>query len=165
MNLKIITVGNGAKGYPGNFTKEENDIIYCNYIGKILHLFSGRSDIGDFRIDFFCKEATHKMDVFDFLKNYHINDFETVIIDAPYNQKFANKYQKIGSTPKQFVIFANVKKTTELFRLIIEKINPQIIILKSWNYYVPKGYKLKEGYLCYAGGFRKPTILEVLSII
>ena len=44
---------------------------------------------------------------------------KTVIIDAPYNQKFADTYKKLGNTPKQFIIFANTEKTTLLFILLM----------------------------------------------
>ena len=162
MNLKIINVSNGSKKYPGSFTIEEHKIIVYNCSGSILHLFSGRSGIGDVRVDYSCKEATINEDVFKFLE---INNkkFDTIIIDAPYNEKFANEYQTIGNTSKQFIIFADTKRTTNLFNLITTKIQPEIIIIKSWNYYVQKGYSLKEGFLCYAGGFRKPTILLILK--
>ena len=79
------------------------------------------------------------------------------------------KYQKLikeeseFKKEEQFLIFANAKKTTKLFELIKEKLNPERIILKSWNYYVPEGYELKKAYLCYAGGYRKPTILLIMD--
>jgi len=40
-------------------------------------------------------------------------------------------------------------------------LKPNRIILKSWNYYIPKGYILNKGFLCYAGGYRKSTILLI----
>ncbi len=162
MNLEIINVGNGTKEYPGNFTKKEIQIIRYACKGRSLHLFSGKSSIGNIRVDF--KYGNIKSDVFEYLEQCS-RDFDTVILDPPYNQKFGDKYQKIGDTPKQFVIFANTKDTTRLWDLIREKINPEIIILKSWNYYIPKGYKLQKGYLCYAGGYRKPTILLIFKKI
>ena len=158
MNLEIINVGNGNKNYPGNFTKKEITIIKKWCTGKILNLFSGKSEIGNVRIDFTYGNIIGN--VFDILNEYDFYDFDTVIIDAPYNQKFGNKYQKIGNTPKQFIIFASTKLTTELFNLIKNNINPDIIIIKSWNYYIPKDYYLEKGYLCYPGVFRKSTILE-----
>ena len=163
MELKIITVGNGSKEYPGNFTKKEIEIINYNLYGWSLNLFSGISKIGSIRVDYNCKEATHRGNVFKYLDlciEYNYN-FNTIIIDAPYNQKFATKYQKIGNTPKQFIIFASVKKTTELFEKII-KIAPAIIILKSWNYYCLKGYKIEKCYVCYPGGYRKSTFLIIM---
>lgn len=164
--LHVINVSNGTNEYYGNFTKQENELIK-NYIlnnDTTLHLFSGKSKIGKHRIDY--EFGNINMDVFTFLENFDSTFkslYDTVIIDAPYNQKFANKYQKIGNTPKQFIIFANTKDTTRLFNLLKEKINPKRIILKSWNYYIPPGYYLYVGYLCYAGGYRKPTILEILN--
>ena len=162
--LEIITVGNGSNEYFGNFTKKENKIILENSTGKILNLFSGKSKIGHVRVDFEYGNCT--MDVFDYLNNIieMTNYFDTIIIDAPYNKKFGNKYQKIGNTPKQFIIFADTKKTIILWDKIIE-LNPKIIILKSWNYYIPKGYILEKGYLCYAGGYRKSTLLLILHKI
>jgi len=163
MKLKIITVDNGTIGnYPGSFAKKELEIIKYNSKGRVLSLFSGRCGFGYRRVDLSCEEATHIMDVFDFLFENELI-YNTIIIDAPYNQRFADKYQKIGNTSKQFIIFADFRKTTLLWHYILQ-INPEIIILKSWNYYIPKGYHLREGYLCYAGGYRKPTILEILEV-
>lgn len=157
--IELIKVGNGTSEYPGNFTKKEIQIIKKNIKGKVLHLFSGKSNIGDIRVDFI--NGNIKSDVFLFL-GYNQTHFNTILIDAPYNQKFADKYQKLGDTPKQFIIFASVKKTTELFDKII-KISPDIIILKSWNYYCLKGYEIKKCYVCYPGGYRKSTFLIVMK--
>ena len=159
--MEVITVSNGNNEYPGNFTKKEISIIKKYSTGTILNLFSGKSSIGNVRVDF--KFGNCTMDVFDYLNNFKYHHFNTVIVDAPYNLKFANKYQKIGNTPKQFIIFANTTDTTHLFNLISKKIKPDIIILKSWNYYVPKDYKLVKGFLCYPGGYRKSTILLILE--
>ena len=157
--IELIKVGNGNNEYPGNFTKKEKQIINHNKKGATLHLFSGKSTIGDVRVDF---NYGIKKDVFDFLKSdLKLYNFKTIIIDAPYNQRFADKYQKLGNTPKQFIIFANAKKTTELFNHII-KISPEIIILKSWNYYCLNGYKIKKCYICYPGGYRKSTFLIIM---
>ena len=163
MQLELIKVGNGNKKYPGNFTKKEKQIIDSNILENeiSINLFSGESIIGGTRVDYKCSNANINMDVFEFLDKMHFESVGTVIIDAPYNQKFADKYQKLNNTEKQFIIFANSKKTTELFNLVKEKLNPVVIIIKSWNYYVPKGYCDIGSYLCYAGGYRKPTILMI----
>ena len=167
MKIEKINVGNGDKKYPGNFTKREKEIILRlikEHRGKVLHLFSGKSLIGDIRVDYTCKEATHNFNVFDFLREgKNLRYFNIVIIDPPYNERFALKYQKIGLTGKQFVIFAQASKTTELFTLIREKINPYLLIIKSWNYYLPEGFneERSNAFLCYAGGYRKSTILMV----
>jgi len=126
LDFKLIKVGNGNNNYPGNFAKKELKIIKYNSIGRITNLFSGDSKFGHFRIDFNNKNTTHNQDVFSWLENltdcFKIFYQQTVIIDAPYNQKFADKYQKIGNTPKQFIIFADTKNTTKLFALIKKKL-------------------------------------------
>jgi len=161
MMIKLIKVGNGNSDYPGNFTRKEKNIILKNLIFPSLHLFSGKSTIGTVKIDY--KYGNHKIDVFYYLKNFtKYGNFKTVIIDAPYNKKFADKYKKLGNTPKQFIIFAQAKKTTELFNYV-KDISPDIIILKSWNYYCLAGYNIKECYVCYPGGYRKSTFLIVME--
>jgi len=160
--MELIKVGNGTNKYPGNFTKKKLKIIKENLTGMTLHLFSGKSEIGETRVDYV--HGNVKMDVFYYLENSTaLHLFKTVIIDAPYNKRFAEKYQKLGNTSKQFIIFANVPQTRQLFNLLEEKVKPEIIILKSWNYYVPANYQLKKLFLCYAGGYRKLTVLEILE--
>ena len=160
MMLKILNVGNGNNKYPGNFTKKEKKIIKYNCKGRVLNLFAGLSSIGTDKVDF--NNGNIKMDVFEFLKKNKIY-YNTILLDAPFNDKFANIYKKLGNTPDQFIIFAMNRKTTELFNYI-KKMNPERIIIKSWNYYIPEGYKLNKGYLCYAGGYRKPTILLIIDL-
>jgi len=169
MNLKIINVDNGNNNYPGNFCKKEIEIIKKNILpGLSLNLFSGKSSLGNVRIDY--SFGNFKMNVFNYLNSLSSKneieyiDFKTVIIDFPYNDKFAKKYQKIGNTPKQFIGFANTKDTTILFNHLI-RLEPKRIIIKSWNYYIVKGYKLKKGYLCYPGGYRKSTLLLIMDKI
>jgi len=163
--LEIINVGNGSNKYPGNFTKKESEIIQENIIGHSLHLFSGRSKIGDVRIDFSCNESTIQGDVFEFLE-YNYTKFDTIILDPPYNARFTKKYRSLDERNKnQFCIFTgNLKKNRILFDSL-RKIAPKRIILKSWNYYIIKDYFFEKGYLCYSGGYRKSTILLIMDKI
>ena len=171
--LEIINVGNGDSNYKGNFVKKEIKIIESNIFGNTLHLFSGRSQIGNIRIDLYCNEATYNISVENFIEEY--NEFSsgkinTVIIDSPYNEKFANLYDNYGKNlgniieeSKQTILFASTKKTTNLFNWLNDVLKPERIIIKSWNYYILKEYQLTKGYLCYAGGYRKPTILLIMD--
>lgn len=166
--IKIITVGNsGVENYPGNFTNEEIEIIKDNIIGKVLHLFSGRSLIGDIRVDFSQNEATIKGDVFEYLKIHQNEEIDTILLDPPYNDQYGKKYDSLNKNKdkedqKQFVIYANSVGTTELFTLMTN-LNPKRIIMKSWQYYnfSKYGYIDAGSYLCYAGGYRKPTFLMI----
>lgn len=164
-DIEIVKVDNGSRNYPGSFSNFETKTIKEYIEGNVLHLFSGSSLIGNVRVDFSHENATHHEDAFEFLiKNKE--HFDTAIIDAPYNQKFAQEYAKISGvdSSKQFIIFADSKKTTELFKLINQK-GIKRIIIKSWNYYVPKNYVIKKCFICYAGGYRKPTFLMILDRI
>lgn len=163
--MQLIKVGNGSPAYHGDFAKKEIELIQANIKGSCIHLFSGKSLIGNVRIDLSCDEATIKGDVFELLPDFidHKASFNTVIIDPPYNEKFAGKYDKLSSVKgKQFIIFASVEKTTKLFDMIAQ-LNPQVIIIKSWHYYVPKTMLEEKSscYVCYAGGYRKPTFLMI----
>ena len=151
----------------------KDNLLSQNLLGYSKSIFE--KEIGNMRIDLACKEANINADVFSYLENLKDNQgnemrlhgVNTLILDPPYNERFALKYHKLSGKElnEQFVIFANAKKTTKLFNLIKEKLNPERIILKSWNYYIVKGYELKKGYLCYAGGYRKPTILLIMDRI
>lgn len=156
--MKVITVSNGDSSYPGNFTSEELKIIKYNSKGRVLNLFSGKCRFGNIRVDFAFGNV--KRDVFGFLQD-NKEYFDTIIIDAPYNKSFGYKYQELGKTPMQFIIFANTRKTTILFNKIKE-MKPRIIILKSWNYYCVEGYYIDKSFLCYPGGYRKSTILLIM---
>lgn len=160
IHLKLINVDNGDSSYPGSFAKKEIEIIkHWVNPDKTLHLFSGNSDIGKERVDFANENATVKCDVFDFLRG-NVEKYDYVILDPPYNDKFADKYnKKSGVEYNQFVVFADSKKTSMLFDLICKKVDPKCIIMKSWYYYILNGYEFNDGYICYAGGFRKPTFL------
>ena len=161
-DLEFSNVDNGGK-YPGSFTKKEYSWLSQFSKGKILHLFSGSSQLGDIRVDLANLAATINADVFKYLSQ-PLDHFDTVILDPPYNQKFAEKYAKLSGTDwrKQFIIFAQTEKTTTLFNRLIE-LSPQRIILKSWNWYVVKGYYPFKAFVCYAGGYRKPTFFMVME--
>ncbi len=160
--LIIHTVGNGSPKYPGDFTPKEIKIMSYFTKGKnSLHLFSGRSSIGNVRIDYSCDEATTKADVFNWLKAHSNDHYDVVILDPPYNNKFGKKYRELGKTPEQFIVFEHSRKTSELFTYISKYIQPKIIIIKSWNYFVPRGYEDIGSYCGYAGAYRKPTFLMI----
>jgi len=100
--LELIKVDNGNNTYPGSFTKKEIEIIENNIFGYCVHLFSGKSKIGNVRVDFDCPEATLNDDVFAFLERNNYGNVDTVILDPPYNEKFGLKYQKLIKEESEF---------------------------------------------------------------
>lgn len=155
--LKIITIGNNKSNFVGAFVNKEIIIIKEWIKPPCLNLFSGSSLIGEERIDISHENATLNCDVFEYL-DLAPNTFNTILIDAPYNKKYEEIYNTHGQKFTNFSIFANTPKTSLLWKLI-SKLSPERIILKSWNYYILRNYDFNDGYLCYPGGYRKPTIL------
>ena len=157
--LSVITVSNCREDYKGGFTKEEEQIIK-EWIRNsyTLNLFSGMSELGNIRIDLnFDSKATNFIDVFEFIQDSSIRNFQSIIIDPPYNERYMKIYTKNQKQKSDFVIFADTRRTTLLFNWI-KLIHPEQIILKSFQFYRFEGYNVK-GYITYAGGYRKPIFL------
>lgn len=93
-NLKQYRTGSARKGfipgpgYRGGFPLNIQRIIseLVSTGRPVLHLYSGRSDIGDVRVDLECPEATHNMTVEEFIKTDR-TVWEWVILDPPYKIK------------------------------------------------------------------------------
>ncbi len=165
MQLELVTVGRGETNYPGSFTKFDKRTIFAWAYGYTLHLFSGSSDIGKCRVDWHCKEATLNVDVFEFLEGIidKPNFISTIILDPPYNESYAKKYSIIGHRKYyQFIMYTHAEITSHLFNMLRE-LAPNRIILKSWQYYIPKDYHLVKGYVCYPGGYKKSTFLLIMD--
>ncbi len=88
----VLGFGTPEGTYPGQFTPTVIHLIKQRVEGcsKILHLFSGSSNIGHTRVDLTHPHATHNMDVFEFLsQNKEIWDY--VILDPPYEMSDRTK--------------------------------------------------------------------------
>lgn len=59
-DIEVTGMGFNITGYPGAFTPVVKNIIEKTIHGKILHLFSGQSEIGEERIDIKHVNATKK---------------------------------------------------------------------------------------------------------
>ena len=84
--FEVRPLGISKGKYPGQFTAEVEKIIekwLARYPGKVLHLFSGISKIGNVRVDFDNKNATINGTVENYLRTSAEN-FEWVILDPPY---------------------------------------------------------------------------------
>lgn len=65
----VLGMGMNTSGYPGAFTKPVQDIIKSVVSGKVLHLYSGSSFIGDERVDLAHPNATLNCRVEEFIEN------------------------------------------------------------------------------------------------
>lgn len=82
-NLKQGGEGMALREYRGGFPTGIRAVISDLVAGRILNLYSGRSILGDVRVDLECDEATHKMPVEEFISTDN-SHFDWVIIDPPY---------------------------------------------------------------------------------
>jgi len=89
-NLKQYRVGSvplPGKPYTGGFPVRVIEIIKSIIpgpgAGRVLHLYSGRSDIGDVRIDLECEEATRNMSVESFTAQDN-STWDWILLDPPY---------------------------------------------------------------------------------
>ena len=81
--FEVLGMGMNTSDYPEAFTKPVIEIIKSVIYGKVLHLYSGSSLIGDERIDLEHPNATINCRVEDFIANDK-RDWDWVLLDPPY---------------------------------------------------------------------------------
>lgn len=91
--LESLPLGINNTGYAGAFTKNVESVIKSVIHGKVLHLYSGRSYIGDVRVDYERPEATHKMSVEEFIAD-NDDKWDFVLLDPPYKIKHKDKLKQ-----------------------------------------------------------------------
>ena len=83
-NFEVEAMGMGTNsGYTGAFTKPIDNLIRGLVSGRVLHLFSGSSMIGQERIDMSHHNATVNCDIRQFIENDD-RDWDWVVLDPPY---------------------------------------------------------------------------------
>jgi len=91
--IEVLPMGVNNTGYAGAFTSNVEGVIKSVIYGKVLHLYSGRSFIGDVRVDMDCKEATHNTSVEDYISN-DSTSWDWMILDPPYEIKHKDKLKQ-----------------------------------------------------------------------
>jgi len=155
-DIEVTGMGFNITGYPGAFTPTVKKIIEATIYGKVLHLFSGQSEIGEERIDIEHINATKRINVKDFLKNDN-RDWDWMLLDPPYNlmRKIKTEKYKI-----QMPFTADVVLRT-LIRTYATKHTDNVLWL---DYCAPmiKGFKRRKLWLLLPGGFHNVRILSWL---
>ncbi len=143
----------------GGFSKVEIKFIRKYAKKPILHLFSGKSKIGQIRIDINSESnATIIQDVFEYIEK-NKPKINTILLDPIYcaeqrQEIWKNKYSKLGIDKKLLYIYPyDVKKTVKLYNFF-EKINPERIIIKAYDRHIPKRYKILAGLNIEIGAFK-----------
>jgi len=154
----VIGMGFNNSGYPGAFTKPVDNIIKSHISGKVLHLFSGASLIGDCRVDIEHANATQNCDVKEFIATDN-RQWDWVILDPPYNiTRVGTKlkgYGLIGCVASDVIFRRNLKRYFQQHTeniLWLDICAPMI-----------KGFSRQKLWLLLPGGFHTVRILSWLQ--
>jgi hypothetical protein len=129
-----------------------------------IHLFSGSSKLGTFRIDINPKtNATHITTVQEVLKFLikHNKKFDVILLDPPYNKRYDSKYQtrKYNCEYNNYAIF--LQDLIHLCKKVIADYG--LLISKNWRSITINNFKYLTGITTNYGGFRRNTILEIFQ--
>ncbi len=157
-DIEIIGMGNNITGYPGAFTPMINHIISTTIRGKVLHLFSGTSLIGEERIDIERPEATKRQDVLEFIKTDK-RKWNFIILDPPYEIKRKSKLEEYGRT-------SSVAADVILRRLLSDYFvkHTENILWLDMCAPLPKGFIRKKLWFLFPGGYSTIRILSWLKL-
>lgn len=103
--VKVMGLGINRTGYHGAFTETVEREIASVIEPQTLHLFSGRSLLGEERVDLERPEATVRGEVMDFVSNDE-RQWRWVILDPPYEQA---RKSKLASYAKAMSLAADVQ--------------------------------------------------------
>ena len=159
-NYEAIGMGTAKGTYDGQFTPPVEMLIkyWLNkYPGKVLHLFSGASKIGDVRVDIDNPNAHWQMEVETYLKRSQDN-FEWVLFDPPYLVESHDlKGYKIS---KAFLPNVPARR---LFQEWAQKHTKRIIWLDLCAP-LPEGFEREKLYFLLPGGYRNVRVLSILKV-
>jgi len=153
----VLGMGMNNSDYPGAFTEPVKQIIKSVISGKVLHLYSGSSFIGDERVDIDHPNATLNIRVEDFLEQ-DTRDWDWILLDPPYaitRRKKLDKYAETASLSADVVWRNRIK---DFFR----KHTDNILWL---DYCAPviTGFGRKKLWLLLPGGYRNVRVLSWLK--
>lgn len=158
-DIEIGGLGMNRTGYPGGFTPTVQRMINQVIYGKVLHLFSGVSKIGDIRIDIEREEATHRGDVLEFIEN-DVRCWDFVILDPPYELNKKSKIEVYGRTSS---IAADVVLRNKLADYFLNHTNN--VLWLDMCAPLPKGFKRKKLWFLFPGGYHTLRVLSWLELI
>lgn len=155
-DIEVTGMGFNITGYPGAFTPTVKKIIENTIYGKVLHLFSGQSEISEERIDIEHLNSTKRMNVKEFLKADNRN-WDWVLLGPPYNlmRKIKTKDYKIQQP------FTADVESRNLIRSYCIEYTKNILWL---DYCAPmvKEFNRKKLWLLLPGGFHNVRVLSWL---
>ena len=154
--VEVTGLGMNRTGYPGAFTPTVKQIIENTIQGKILHLFSGQSLIGEERVDIEHKNATIKKDVKEFLRTDNRN-WDWILLDPPY--------QLGADFVKVYKIKRPIACDTTLRNLIksYAREHTKNILWLDLSAPMVEGFRRKKLWFLLPGGFHNVRVLSWLE--
>ena len=122
IEVKPEFMGIQTTGYVGAFPPAVERRVGQIAEHPLLHLFSGRSRLGDVRVDLERPEATINCDVLEFVRN-HNADYKFVIADPPY--ELYNADEKLRQYASKVAVSASIPLRTaieEYLRLHVDNV-------------------------------------------
>ncbi len=158
--FKIEAVGMGTNntGYPGAFPPAIQSLIQSQISGKVLHLFSGSSLIGDERVDIEHPNATLNCDVEVFVREDKRN-WDFVILDPPY--QITRTDAKLNGYGIKGAISANVDRR-RLIKDYLQRHTKNVLWLDQCAPMI-KGFRRQKLWLVLPGGFHTVRVLSWLE--
>lgn len=154
---EVLALGMNNNNYPGAFTEPVEAIIKSVIYGKVLHLYSGSSLIGEERIDLGHLNATKNCRVEDFL-NQNDDQWDWCILDPPYAITMTKKLEAYAETAS---LSCNVKWRNSI-KLWFQAHVDNILWL---DYCAPmiKGFHRQKLWFLLPGGYHSIRVLSWLK--
>ncbi len=144
--------------YPGAFPPNVDIVIRQLIKGKVLHLFSGSSLIGDERIDIEHSNATKNMNVKEFI-SFDDRQWDWIVLDPPYQitrtDVKLNGYGIKGAVSSDVIFRRNLKQ-------YFQRHTENVLWLDICAPMV-KGFYRKKLWLVLTGGFHTVRVLSWLQ--
>ena len=155
--FEVLPMGVNDGKYAGSFTPTVKSIIKSVLYGKILHLYSGSSLIGDERVDLANPSATKNMRVEDFIQRDD-RIWDWCLLDPPYAITQKNKlrdYEEVGS------LSGNVNWRRQIKEYLRRHTNNVLWL----DFCAPTitGFRRKKLWLLLPGGFHTVRVLSWLE--
>lgn len=156
-DFEVLGMGTNSSGFPGAFTGVVKRIIEATISGKVLHLYSGSSLIGDVRVDLEHPNATHHCRVEEFIK-LDVREWDFCVLDPPYAITQISKLSKYAerASLSSNVVWRNYIR--DYFKGYCKN-----IVWLDFCAPMVEGFKRKKLWLLLPGGFHTVRVLSWLT--
>lgn len=157
-DFEVLGMGMNSSDYPGAFTVPVQQIIKSVISGKVLHLYSGSSLIGDERVDIDHPNATIKDNVDNYIKN-DSQSWDWIILDPPY--AITRTDEKLNGYGIKGAVASCVQRRRPL-KEYLQRHTQNILWLDQCAPTI-KGFRRRKLWLLLPGGYHTVRVLSWLE--